>query len=209
MKIVCISDTHQLHRQLKIPECDILLHAGDITFTGEHHVLEDFNDWLGSLENVKHKIVIAGNHDLSLENNDNLARKILSNASYLYHESITVEGLKIFGSPFSPRFCDWAFNVDRGEPLRKLWENIPQNTDILLTHGPPWGILDKTANGKQVGCEDLLRKVVEIKPKIHCFGHIHEGYGTLALDGTVFVNASSVDKTCRKINQPIFFGVKL
>ncbi|MFN3380378.1 MAG: metallophosphatase domain-containing protein, partial [Runella zeae] len=158
MRIVCISDTHNLHNETKIPEGDIFIHAGDITAIGEKENIIDFNKWLGQLPH-KYKIVIAGNHDFCFENERVEVEKILTNAIYLHDSGVEIEGFSIWGSPISPvspKFGnDWAFNIDRGKKIRKYWELIPQNTDILITHCPPFGILDRNELGDHEGCKDL------------------------------------------------------
>jgi len=90
---------------------------------------------------------------------------------------VIIEGVKFYGSPWQPRFFDWAFNLDRGEEIKKKWDLIPMDTDVLITHGPPYGILDLTHEGEKVGCEELMKAVLRVQPKIHIFGHIHEAYG--------------------------------
>jgi Icc-related predicted phosphoesterase len=117
----------------------------------------------------------------------------MTNAHYLQDQSVIIEGLKFYGSPWQPTFHNWAFNKDRGEKIKTEWDKIPSDTDVLITHGPPFGILDKTVDNEKVGCEELLLAVNRIKPKIHIFGHIHENYGEIKLNGTHFINPSSCD----------------
>jgi Icc-related predicted phosphoesterase len=107
-----------------------------------------------------------------------------------------------------PTFFDWAFNRDRGAAIDKHWQLIPKNTDILITHGPPFGVLDKTLRGEAVGCEMLLKKVNKIKPKLHVFGHIHEGYGMIDKKNTTFVNASVLDIRYNLRNEPVIIEYK-
>lgn len=192
LRIVCISDTHGGHDLFQIPSGDILLHAGDFSTRGKEKEIIAFNDWLGTLPH-KHKIVIAGNHDFGMEKYPEKAHAWLSNAHYLNDSAITIEGLKIWGSPVTPWFFDWAFNRYRGSDIRQHWDMIPTDTDILITHGPPAHILDRTAAGKVVGCEDLWYAIQKIKPRLHVFGHIHEAHGMIEKDGTTFVNASLMD----------------
>jgi Icc-related predicted phosphoesterase len=194
MKIVCISDTHSLHRKTIIPDGDILIHAGDFTNIGEKEIIIDFNNWLGNLPH-KYKIVVAGNHDLFFENNSIEAQKLVTNAIYLNNSGVEIEGLKIWGSPLSPispKFgTDWAFQIERGKEIRKYWENIPIDTDILITHGPPFGVLDKFKFGSNEGCKDLLDIVQnQINPKLHIYGHVHEAHGLIQIGETKYINAS-------------------
>ena len=192
MKIICISDTHNQHENLIVPDGDLLIHAGDITSTGDKEDLIKFNNWFGNLPH-KYKIVIAGNHDFYCETHPEETHQILSNAIYLNDSGVTIEGLNIWGSPISPTFHHWAFMKNRGEDIRKHWEMIPENTDILITHCPPFGILDKTDSGKNEGCEDLLAFIqTKIKPQLHVFGHIHEAYGQTQISDTQYINASVV-----------------
>ncbi|MFY9225659.1 MAG: metallophosphatase domain-containing protein [Blastocatellia bacterium] len=194
--------SHARHRQLELPKGDILIHAGDISRHGELKTIADFNEWLKELD-YKAKIVIAGNHDFCFEQMK--GQDLLSNAIYLQDKSVTISGIKVYGSPWQPRFFDWAFNLDRGEPLRQKWNMIAPNTDILITHGPPANICDMTMAGELAGCQDLLEAVEKVKPKLHVFGHIHEAYGVFRTKDTTFVNASSCDVGYRSINPPIVF----
>ena len=157
MKIVCISDTHDKHNQLELPDGDMLIHAGDVSSQGKQIQVEAFLKWF-SAQPHKHKIFIAGNHDFFFERmpEDYIQSLIPENVIYLNDSGVTIEGLKIWGSPVQPWFYDWAFNRKRGKDIRKHWDLIPTNTDILITHGPPFGILDATNSGEKVGCEDLL-----------------------------------------------------
>ena len=197
MRVVCISDTHGLHRQLAIPDGDLLVCTGDFTRRGRRAEIVDFDAWLATLPH-RHKVIIAGNHDFLFEQ-DPAARSLIQHGTYLQDESCEKDGVRIYGSPWQPRFFDWAFNLDRGEPLRKVWAQIPSGVDIVLTHGPPHGVLDTTVRGLRVGCEELTLAMRRVRPKLHVFGHIHESYGQQVLDGTHYVNAS----TCNLNYSPI------
>lgn len=205
MRIVCISDTHSRHDAITIPDGDVLVHAGDATGRGKRAEIEAFDAWLGKLPH-KHKVVIAGNHDFAFER-DAQARTWIRHATYLQDEEITVAGLRIYGSPWQPRFFDWAFNLDRGRQLGEVWAKIPAGLDVLLTHGPPFGILDRCADGRQVGCEDLLEAVRLKRPRLHVFGHIHEAYGTERQGDTTFVNACNCDLAYDPIQAPIIIDL--
>ncbi len=202
MKIICISDTHGYHDQLQMPKGDMLLHAGDISRMGTVEEIAKFNDWLGTLH-YEYKIIIAGNHDFLFEEEPQKAKSLITNAIYLENSGVEIEGLNIWGSPISPWFFDWAFNQKRGEDIKKFWDKIPENTDILITHGPPMNILDCTTKGQYVGCEELLPAVERIKPKIHLFGHIHEAFGEYKNANTHFINASMLDIRYKVVNQPV------
>ena len=207
---VCISDTHNKHEKLNIPDGDILLHAGDFSYEGQYEEIQNFNHWLGTLPH-KHKVVITGNHELSFDlehekqiNNDffgneplnfNTARGLLQNCIYLEHSSVTIEGIKIFGTPYQPIFYDWAWNRTDKE-LAKYYADIPNDSDIVITHNPPYQILDKVVDpctpDPCVGCKHLRNNLLKrVKPKVNVFGHIHEGYGVEHIDDTIFINASS------------------
>jgi Icc-related predicted phosphoesterase len=118
---------------------------------------------------------------------------------------VIIDGTKFYGSPWQPWFYDWAFNLQRCPEIRSKWELIPEGIDILITHGPPYGIEDLTARGDKAGCHDLLEVVEKIKPRVHIFGHIHEGYGINAIDGTTFINANSYNHNYRRLNPPVVY----
>ncbi|MBC8109554.1 MAG: metallophosphatase domain-containing protein [Verrucomicrobia bacterium] len=206
MKIVCISDTHSHHLKVNVPEGDLLLHAGDITKRGTEGELAEFNYWIGTLPH-KHKIIIAGNHDFICEEKPEVAESLITNAIYLNDSGVEIEGLKIWGSPISPFFHDWAFNRQRGEDIKKHWDLIPIGTDILITHGPPKDILDKTFLKTHVGCEDLLHRIMLVKPKIHLFGHIHEAYGQTYDQDIQFINASIMNLAFQPKHLPIVLEI--
>jgi Icc-related predicted phosphoesterase len=168
--------------------------------------LKDFHRWMISQPH-QHKVFIAGNHDWCFEREPSAARKVLEGITYLQDEAATIMGLQFYGSPWQPRFYDWAFNLDRGVPLKKVWAKIPDTTDVLVTHGPPYGILDATNRGEKVGCEDLLERVQKVRPKLHLFGHIHEGYGVQEGGGTTFANGAICDLRYVPRNLPLVFEV--
>jgi predicted phosphodiesterase len=201
MRVVCLSDTHLRHAELRVPDGDLLVVAGDTTRRGAPDELAQVDDWLASLPHPA-KVWIAGNHDFGLQT-DPAARGRLRGAVYLQDEEVTLHGLRIWGSPWQPVFFDWAFNLPRGAPLRERWDLVPAGIDVLVTHGPPRGLLDRTAHGEDVGCDDLLVMVERVKPRLHVFGHIHEGYGTVRRGATLFVNASSCDLRYRPVQPPI------
>jgi predicted phosphohydrolase len=188
--IVCVSDTHGHHDITEIPPGDILVHAGDLTMFGSLDEVAAFDAWLGTLPHP-HKVVIAGNHDWCFQRFPDEARRRVKNAIYLEDSAATVAGLKFYGSPWQPWFLDWAFNLERGPELAAKWALIPADTDVLVTHGPPEGILDLTRRWVRVGDADLLARVRQVRPKLHVFGHIHEAAGVDESDGTLFVNAST------------------
>jgi Icc-related predicted phosphoesterase len=204
VRLVAISDTHGLHRQLTIPDGDILIHAGDVTGRGQLSQVADFNEWLGTLPH-RHKLVIAGNHDFCFERQPDETTALLTNCIYLFDEAITLDGLHFYGSPWQPWFFDWAFNLKRGSEIRAKWNLIPPQTDILITHGPPLGHGDLTYRQERVGCADLIEVVAEKRPSYHIFGHIHEGYGVTHNEHTTFINASSCTLQYQPIQPPTVF----
>jgi Icc-related predicted phosphoesterase len=207
ISIVAISDTHGFHDAVDIPDGDILIHAGDLTRHGEMRDVKEFNDFLGGLPHPV-KIVIAGNHDFCFESDPETCRSHLNNAIYLQDQAVTVRGIRFYGSPWQPWFYDWAFNLQRGPEIRAKWELIPEDTDVLITHGPPFGHGDRTIQGERVGCQDLLEVIERIKPDVHFFGHIHEGYGLTRNESTNFINASICGPSYRPQNKPTLYTIR-
>jgi Icc-related predicted phosphoesterase len=204
VRIVCLSDTHGLHRRLTLPQADILIHSGDFMVHGRStDEIDDFNAWLGSLPH-KHKIVIAGNHDLLFEVRPTEARARITNAVYLEDNGVTLEGLNFWGSPVTPVFGDWAFAADRGAAIRRHWDKIPDDTDVLVTHGPPFGTLDRPdILAPHLGCQELTKAVIRTKPKLHVFGHVHGGYGReSAWNDMLLVNCAVLNEAYALTNQP-------
>ena len=203
IRIVCISDTHGQHAKLSVPDGDILIHAGDFSAFGDTPIeVIDFNRWLGTLPH-RYKVVIAGNHDWMFERHPGTARELLTNAIYLENSGTELAGLKIWGSPVQPEFNNWAFNVARGAAIRRYWQMIPASTDVLITHGPPHGVLDTAhPTTAHLGCEELAEAVQKIRPMLHVFGHIHGGQGQLNSDGTLYVNASVVNEAYQLVHAP-------
>jgi Icc-related predicted phosphoesterase len=204
MKFTIISDTHGQHSRLILPAGDVLIHAGDVSAKGKPGEVYDFMNWMQQ-QPFAHKIFIAGNHDFYFEHTpaNEVAQAVPRGITYLNDSGITIDGINIWGSPVTPWFYDWAFNRHRGSSIRPHWQMIPPHTDVIITHGPVFGILDRTTDGTHVGCDDLLLKVQEIKPRLHICGHIHEGYGLVHRDGTDFVNASVLNERYQLVNKPI------
>ena len=189
MKIISISDSHGQHQKIKIPEGDLLIHAGDIIEYGTGEEIYDFLRWFAK-QPCTYKVFIAGNHDLFFNQSNakkykNFTDLKAQNIYYLQNSGIELNGFKIWGSPITPYFLGMAFNKQRGADIKTTWNKIPIDTDILITHTPPFGILDDG-----FGCEELLTKVIKIKPKLHVFGHIHNAYGIYRENKQKFINAS-------------------
>ena len=219
MRITLISDTHTKHWELseQLPGGDLLIHAGDLMNSGRNsNDISDFCKWFDGIDNYNHKIFIAGNHDRMFEDYPEKAMEIVNSfktINYLQDHWINVGDdesiVKIYGSPWQPWFYDWAFNLPKGGPgLMSKWEAIPNDTDILITHGPPQDHLDVSGppyNEPHLGCALLRVKVDEQPPKIHLFGHIHGSYGYKFHNGTHFFNASVLNEAYDQVNKPITF----
>ena len=214
MHVVCISDTHNCNGQIAVPDGDLLIHSGDATVNGTIDEIERFNAWFAGLPH-KHKIFVAGNHDWLFETDNIKARGLLDpSIIYLQDSAIEISGSKIYGSPWQPRFFDWAFNLSRGLEMAEKWGLIPDDLDVLITHGPPNGILDAVPRASGIdhaGCEELIKRVGKVheagRLKAHIFGHIHCGYGSKVKNGVRFVNASTCDEQYRPIQPPIVFEI--
>jgi Icc-related predicted phosphoesterase len=188
MTIVHISDTHSKHNLLhNLPAGDIIVHSGDMSYGNSTEDVEDFIEWFCKLD-YKHKIFVAGNHDICFEHEDmKPIYSLPANCHYLCHSGVKIKGVKFWGVPFlsSPQ---------------KLAQ-IPADTDILISHEPPYGILDTTNNS--YGCLDLLSVVLKIAPRYHLFGHVHGAYGIMKTRTTTFVNAALTNAGYELVNKPI------
>ncbi len=219
MKIVVVSDTHTMHRQIELPDGDVLIHCGDWTHRGEEHAITDFLDWLASQPH-KFKIFIAGNHELSLEGvtREKSLKLIksytdtINNLYFLENSGVTIDGLNFYGSPVTPYFCGWAFNVQRGKDIAAEWKKIPDNVNVLITHGPPYGILDLVEDfgsnkGRDLhqGCKDLEERIKDLREvELHCFGHLHtDGGKSEKVKGVTYVNAAICTEEYRPTNLPV------
>ncbi len=225
LKITTISDTHSKHDKLKndLPGGDLLICAGDFMNSG-YNPMEAmmFFKWFDEIDNYDTKILIAGNHDRWMENSPEEAIGILTGyktIEYLQDEELVLyfdgpngdieeDNIRIYGTPWQPEFYNWAFNLPRnGLEMKQKWDSIPSNTDILITHGPPFGYLDIPGIGKpmNVGCEMLRHRVDEIRPKINVFGHIHGSAGYYFNGHTHFINASVLNEQYMYTNLPLNF----
>ena len=208
LRLVLMSDTH--HHPLSkwvIPDGDVFIHSGDLMRGKKLKAITAFNSELQKLPH-KHKLVVPGNHDWPFQRQREEAIAELTAATYLEDREIVIDGVKFYGSPWQPRFFNWAFNLDRGAPLKEKWDLIPEDTGVLITHGPPHGYGDRCDDGRVVGCEELRRALDRVRPLVHVYGHIHEGYGKRFLrhaNGaeTILVNASSCDSNYRPRQAPI------
>lgn len=208
LKIWHISDTHTFHEMLTVPEnIDIAIFSGDCsnpqnTLQNSFEVLA-FLKWFGQLP-IKYKVFVAGNHDVSIERKVIFENDFIDNGIiHLWDKEVIIEGVKVYGSPYTPSFgFGWAFNKDRSK-IHKVWEQIPEDVDIIVTHGPPKGILDLSydRDNKLEMCGDLAlkKRIKQLNPKLVCFGHIHncdnitnQGYIKLADHDTIYSNGSIV-----------------
>ncbi|MDH6312403.1 Icc-related predicted phosphoesterase [Parabacteroides sp. PFB2-10] len=201
MRLLHLSDTHNLHRQLSnLPIADIIIHSGDISYAGTGEEIADFVEWFGALD-YEYKIFIAGNHDFCLENKntDAVQQFLPKNCFYLCHSGVAIEGVRFWGMPF-------FFSDDISGEYHSKIAQVPKDTDMLISHRPPLGILDN-ANNINFGCPDLLQKVLDVRPHYHLFGHIHDAYGIEESKQTTFVNAALVDEAYRLTNSPHLFDI--
>jgi len=190
MRIVAVADTHLFHDELVVPDGDLFVHAGDMCRAGHRSELVLAAEWIRSLPHAK-KIVVAGNHDWYFSDDRAAAIDVLGDGVvYLEDAGVEVEGVKFWGSPWQPEFNAWAFNLPRGAPLAEKWAKIPANTDVLITHGPPAGLGDRSSVGGRQGCADLLARVKKIRPRVHLYGHIHEDGGVWN-EETLFANVTT------------------
>jgi predicted phosphodiesterase len=211
---------------LSSDKTNILIHAGDISNKGGEKDVTDFIQWFQNLGGWDQKIFISGNHDYCFERINKPSYKGIynwldylmspenlsqSDVTYLEDSSFTIETpefsrpIKFYGSPWQPWFYDWAFNLPRnGDELKDKWEQIPMDTDILITHGPAYGYVDKVVGQyENLGCELLTERIKEIKPKIHVCGHIHTGYGYTFDGDTHYINASVLNEQYGYSNKPL------
>lgn len=229
-RFVCFSDTHGVHDRIPKEnrvEADVLLHSGDFTNTGELEEVQSLAEWFRAYP-ATHKVVIAGNHDITFHEDfykrawkrfhkkpydcAQVLAALGDSCVYLEDSAAEVAGYQIYGSPWQPQFCDWAFNLYTKEETRAVWARIPPQDgllcpDVLLTHGPPRGIGDKCESGFHAGCPELLKAIRQRGVPVNLAGHIHEGYGAVGDGVTLYVNASTCDFHYRPIQPPIVFDL--
>lgn len=220
MRITALSDTHGKHNEINkidLPGGDLLIHAGDLSNIGLPHQIQDFCYWFNSIKGYTYKVFIAGNHDFLFENHSKLSSEIVNSYEtirYLEDSEKTIEvddlSVNIYGSPWQPEFNNWAFNLPHnGDELANVWNDVPENTDILITHGPPKFILDSIETVKDLGCELLRNRVKQIKPKLHIFGHIHSGNGYMFDKNTHFINVCVLNERYEYRYKPKTFDLDL
>ena len=203
MKVVLLADTHN-HIPV-VPDGDMVIHCGDMTGYGLIPEVSKFANWFGALPH-RYRVVIAGNHDFLFQEQPSLARRMMRDAGiiYLEDEFRELEGIKLYGTPHTPIFFDWAFNADE-ERQAELFAQIPEGLDILITHGPPRGILDEVRHDfkiRNIGSAQLLTAVQRAKPRYHCFGHAHSNHGSMTVGETRFINVSNCNERYQLVNPP-------
>jgi len=214
MKITFISDMHNAYKKIgkDLPGGDLIICSGDMTGRGENHEVLEFCDWYNQLRFYDNKIFIAGNHDFAFQDNPGIVEVIkneFETITYLQDNFVIVNDIygnpvKIYGTPWQPEFNNWAFNLPKnGELLNDVWMKIPTDTDILITHGPPYGRLDTLTYVGKLGCELLAKRLKTVKPKIHAFGHIHDGYGYAYDNFTHYINAANFNEDYFYANKPL------
>lgn len=221
MKLTLISDTHTRHRELVLPGGDVLIHAGDFMNTGrDPHDLADFLNWL-SVQPYDHKIFIAGNHDRMMEDEPEIAEKLIEQFGdksiiYLQDDSCSIDGINFYGSPWTPEFCGWGFQIHNDYEDTEHWRKIPKDTDVLITHGPAYGYLDQYVmpNGQlsdHLGSKGLHNWIDANNPKLHVCGHIHSGQDVLDGYGevTTHINASCLGEDYRYSNKKEYIDWKI
>ncbi|MFH1811393.1 MAG: metallophosphatase domain-containing protein [Pseudomonadota bacterium] len=201
LTLVCVADTHMFHDDFKsFPDGDVLVHAGDLTRQGSAKELATALAFFTALPH-RHKVFVAGNHDWLFAREPERARELMRGVTYLEDSGAEVAGLRFWGSPWQPQYGGWAFNLPRGPALAEKWARIPDNVEVLVTHGPPFGVLDDAAAYRHgllagsgdwhEGCSDLGERVRQVRPRVHIFGHMHGNQGKVERDGTLFVNATT------------------
>jgi Icc-related predicted phosphoesterase len=210
MKLCIISDTHSKHNHLRnLPDADVIIHSGDFTSVGKEHEIRNFFKWYTKLDQYQYKIIVAGNHDWLFERNRSHAFSLVpKNVIYLEDNGVEIDSIKFWGSPVQLPFNNWAFNRPE-EKLAQHWAAIPDDIDVLITHCPPYSIFDWSIYDKiHTGSPSLYKEVIErITPRLHIFGHIHDGYGIKVIENTTFINASNLDEDYMCVNEPVLIEI--
>jgi Icc-related predicted phosphoesterase len=207
LKICAISDVHGRHDSVVVPECDLLISAGDYSFRGQDQEVKSFHEWLNK-QPAKYIISVQGNHELGVQANFQWAKRIAEEACprviFIEEGLVEIEGINIWCSSTTPYFHNWAYNKFRGDEIKESWDRIPNDIKVLVTHGPPYGILDSTPSGEKVGCEELWKRIVQIPTlQMHIFGHIHCSYGEYHFNGVSYYNVSICDERYKAVNKPV------
>jgi Icc-related predicted phosphoesterase len=220
LELCCIADTHSLHELVPIIDCDYLFMAGDITGNGSLWHLNRVSNWMATLKKDKvvrkNIIVIAGNHDKELAK-DTMAKSYLSDVIYLENQEYIIpeNGMKVYGTPYTPEFMNWYFMQPRDQMMEKVWSHVPDDTNILLSHGPQYGVLDelgprfrRTSEDPHVGCKAMAERTAQLKSLKYVFtGHIHSGYGKQVVNGVTFLNCSVCNEYYEPVNKPFYLDI--
>jgi Icc-related predicted phosphoesterase len=204
MRIVIVSDTHGRHEEYGVLEGDVLIHCGDGSDSAAQSV-EALDEWFGR-QRVDHVLAVGGNHDFEILRRVRAGAQVFRHARFLLDETVEIGELHFHGSPWLPQLFGWAFFA-KDEVLAARWGEIPANTDVLITHTPPKGILDLDRGGFSYGCALLRERLTQIAPRLHCFGHIHASGGVLEGSPTTSVNASAVSHTQPELRAPAVFDL--
>jgi Icc-related predicted phosphoesterase len=190
------------HEELGVLRGDVLIHCGDsgFGFNGSNSEVDELDEWFGRQE-FDRILYVGGNHDFAIENRVRMGDQVFRNAVFLQDQSLHHGGIKFYGAPWVPELSQWAFYLPP-EEMRKRWELIPEDTDVLITHTPPLNILDHNRSGKACGCPDLRKRITDLRLRFHCFGHVHASAGTLNLIRTTYINASMVNSQYELVRRP-------
>ena len=223
VKVTCISDTHLEHKRLTkklvnhSSSPSVFIHAGDFTNFGNIEKIEEVFYWVSDLP-YDHLLMICGNHEVKVSENDAMLKPLA--ASYgiqlIHNEVVEIEGFKFYGEPRSREFFNWGWSYNPGQEAEEVWAKLPEDIDVLVTHGPPHGCCDFIPTidlhtlkpvGHQ-GCISLRRAIEEKKPRYVVCGHIHEGYGTSLINETTVINAAIMNKNYVPVNDPVTFELR-
>lgn len=207
MKITIVSDTHGQPEALGELKGDLLIHCGDFCYdqSRAHEDLESLNRWF-SRQEFRLIVCTGGNHDFLVEERTTRTKQPFRHAVCLQDSGASLDGVKIYGAPWVPELSHWAHYRSDGA-LAEAWALIPEDTDILVTHTPPFGTLDTNSRGRQCGCRELQWRLDELRPRVHCFGHIHASADSMERSGTTYVNASLVDRSYKLARPPVTLDV--
>lgn len=207
MRLVIISDTHGRHEELGTLEGDVLIHCGDGCngLTRDPRDVENLDAWFAE-QRFSAILCTGGNHDFAVEQRRASRQPVFENARFLEDEAFEFEGVKFYGAPWTPELEGWAFYLEP-ERAEATWSSIPVDTDVLITHTPPAGILDANRSGRRCGCSHLRDRLADLRPSLHCFGHVHASAGSEHRDGVDFLNASIVGRGYRVENEPVVYDL--
>jgi Icc-related predicted phosphoesterase len=208
MHITIISDTHNEHEKFDALSGEVLIHCGDMfnLFDRNEDDFERMDEWFGR-QDFDMILCTGGNHDFALENRVESCAQPFENAVYLQDKTFVHEGVTFYGAPWTPLLKGHAFFRQESE-LSDKWQQIPDDTDVLITHTPPAGVLDISSRGLELGCRHLADTVGRVSPQLHCFGHVHASSGVREVGNTTFINASSVNSQFELARPPYEFIVR-